>query len=113
MCNRENTGAARAVYRQAVERLLEAAGHSGTSGGKAAAQVLLNLYNGFEFHTDLTDLVYLDREHFTAALTAIELRIATMTEPHSVIADGDARFRALWDEWAHLHVKRRYRKRRP
>lgn len=45
--------------------------HPGTSGARAAAGVLLGLYNGTRFPFDLTDLRVLDGEHLAAALAVI------------------------------------------
>jgi hypothetical protein len=45
--------------------------HHGTSGGRAAAGVLLGLYNGTRFPFDLTDLRMLDDEHLRAAMEVI------------------------------------------
>ena len=45
--------------------------HPGTSGARAAAGVLLGLYNGSRFPFDLTDLRVLDGPHLAAALAVI------------------------------------------
>lgn len=45
--------------------------HSGTSGARAAAGVLLGLYNGSRFPYDLTDLRVLDSTNLRAALEVI------------------------------------------
>lgn len=45
--------------------------HPGTSGARAAAGVLLGLYNGERFPFDLTDLRVLDPEYRAAALDVI------------------------------------------
>lgn len=45
--------------------------HHGTSGARAAAGVLLGLYNGSRFPMNLTDLRVLDTEHLRAALEVI------------------------------------------
>jgi hypothetical protein len=45
--------------------------HPGTSGARAAAGVLLGLYNGTRFPFDLTDLRVLDNQHLPAALQVI------------------------------------------
>lgn len=45
--------------------------HRGTSGARAAAGVLLGLYNGTRFPLDLTDLRVLDDEFLRAALAVI------------------------------------------
>jgi hypothetical protein len=46
--------------------------HPGTSGARAAAGVLLSLYNGQRFQLDLTDLRVLDCKHLRAALQVME-----------------------------------------
>lgn len=46
--------------------------HSGTSGKRAAAGVLLGLYNGARFPMDLTDLRLLDAPLVRAAMVVIE-----------------------------------------
>lgn len=94
-------------YRAAVSLLVTIAQHD-TSGGRAAAQVLLGVYNGFEFHMDLTDLCVLDPEHLDAAITVLRCRALLSTEPHTLIDDGDAVFQALWEQWAWLRVRHRY-----
>lgn len=45
--------------------------HAGTSGGRAAAGVLLGLYNGGRFPFDLTDLRVMDASNLDAALQVI------------------------------------------
>lgn len=45
--------------------------HPGTSGARAAAGVLLGLYNGRRFPFDLTDLRVLDGQYLPAALQVI------------------------------------------
>ena len=45
--------------------------HIGTSGARAAAGVLLGLYNGQRFPFDLTELRVLDNEYRQAALAVI------------------------------------------
>ena len=46
--------------------------HHGTSGARAAAGVLLGLYNGTRFPMDLTDLRVMDRENLSAAMRVME-----------------------------------------
>lgn len=46
--------------------------HHGTSGGRAAAGVLLGLYNGGRFPMDLTDLRVLDNNNLQAALSVMQ-----------------------------------------
>lgn len=46
--------------------------HRGTSGGRAAAGVLLGLYNGSRFPMDLTDLRVMDNSNLAAALRVMQ-----------------------------------------
>jgi len=96
-------------YRDAVETLLPVA-MTDTSGGRAAAQVLLSAYNGNEFHLDVTDLGNLDTRLFAAALEVIQLRTLANREPHELVANGNGRFLQVWEKWRCLHVSCRYRK---
>lgn len=98
-----------ADYRDAVQRLVTVA-QTDTSNARAAAQVLLSLYNGYEYHVDLTDLGLLDYTNLQAALIAIRGRVFVSKEPHEVIENGKRIFAALTDEWSHLHVSNRYTK---
>jgi len=45
--------------------------HGGTSGGNAAAKLLIGLYNGKRFPFDLTDLRVFDHKHLEAAFTVL------------------------------------------
>lgn len=45
--------------------------HHGTSGARAAAGVLLGLYNGRRFPCDLTDLRLLDESNLAAAMAVM------------------------------------------
>lgn len=96
-------------YRDAVLRLVAVA-QTDTSNARGAAQVLLSLYNGYEYHVDLTDLGLLDYINLQAALIAIRGRIFVSKEPHEVIENGKRTFEVLSDEWANLHVSKRYAK---
>ena len=93
-------------YAAAVAVLVGVA-QQGTSGGRAAAQVLLSAYNGSEWQLDVTDLNSLDRKNFEAAMTVIRERHDTWTEPHSVIQNGSRIFDGLWKKWFRLHVTER------
>ena len=93
-------------YTVAVIKLVKLAQQS-TSSGRAAAQVLLSAYNGFEWQLDVTDLNSLDRKNFEAAMTVIRGRHDTWTEPHSVIENGNTIFQNLWKQWSRLHVVER------
>lgn len=94
-------------YRDAVVVLLSLA-RGDTGGGVVAAQVLLSLYNGYDFHVDLTDLGRLDHDHLDAACLAIACRHKLFTEPHEVIPDGSAKFEVLRELYPNLNVRRRY-----
>lgn len=94
-------------YAKSVASLLKLARSNGGSSTGTAAQVLLSTYNGSHWHVDLTDLCHLDPDHYQAALNVIRGRVELSMEPHSVIADGDKHFRALWDDWHLLHVGNR------
>uniref|UniRef100_C6DZ80 DUF7673 domain-containing protein n=1 Tax=Geobacter sp. (strain M21) TaxID=443144 RepID=C6DZ80_GEOSM len=93
-------------YTAAVVVLVGVA-QQGTSGGRAAAQVLLSAYNGSEWQLDITDLNNLDRNNFEAAMTVIRGRHDTWTEPHSVIQNGSRIFDGLWKKWFRWHVAER------
>jgi len=94
-------------YTQAVQTLLKLADmHCG--GSSAAAQLLLNLYNGWNYHTNLIDLCSIDDIYLSAAITAILGRIKLSLEPHEVIPDGDRIFNQLHDDWPELHIRNRY-----
>lgn len=67
--------------------------HSGTSGGNAAAKLLLGLYNGPRFPFDLTDLRVFDLVNFDAAITVLCMDAPSCkAEVHTVLdaifADG-------------------------
>jgi hypothetical protein len=94
-------------YTLAVSQLLNLA-HKDVGGSRVAAQVLLSLYNGDEFHVDLTDLCLLDEHYYHAAMIAIRGRIEFRNEPHEMIGGGGKLFEQLWEDWKHLHVKNRY-----
>lgn len=78
-------------------------------GSKAAAQVVLGLYNGRNWHVDLIDLCNLDAENYRAAMIAIRGRVEFNREPHELINDGDRIFEELQDQWQHLHTNTRYK----
>lgn len=96
-------------YFQAVAMLANTA-LSVTSGGRAAAQVLLSAYNGDEWHLDVTDLCLLDEKHLAAALVVLQGRATLQREPQDCIKDGERVFRCLCSKWENLHVSRRYTK---
>ena len=94
-------------YAKSVLSLLKLARSGGGSATGAAAQILLSTYNGSHWHVDLTDLCHFDPEHYQDALNVIRGRVELYKEPHSVIADGNSHFRALWDDWYLFHVGNR------
>lgn len=100
--------AALAPYGVAVETLLNLALGGDSSGAAAAAQVLLAAYNGNFFHLNVVDLSSLDADNYRHAMDVIEGRVIGMREPHSVVQDGEERFRLLWEEWSGFHAKQRY-----
>lgn len=98
-----------AAYGEAVEALLPVA-MSDTGASEAAANLLLSLYNSYNYHFPLVDLARLDLHLIRHALVAIRGRVMLGVEPHEVISNGTARFDALEAEWAGLHTQRRYNK---
>ena len=94
-------------YREAVSALVKLA-QSDTSGSRAAAQVLLSLYNGSAWHMDLTDLGVLDLRNLQYALITIRGRVVLMKEPHRMIDNGDRIFGQLCKLWHHLNTSERY-----
>ncbi len=95
-------------YSGAVNSLVKLA-QNDTSGSRVAAQVLLSLYNGHNWHVDLTDLCLLDLRNLLSALIVIRGRVMLSKEPHDVIDNGTDLFRQLEEQWQHLHVRNRYR----
>jgi len=80
--------------------------HSGTSGARAAAGVLLGLYNGTRFPFDLTDLRVLDSNHLRAALEVIaadagrcQMEVHDWLNQLSGRTDFGARFERLAHEY--------------
>lgn len=89
--------------------------HSGTSGGNAAAKLLLGLYNGGRFPFDLTDLRVFDLANFEAAMTVLRMDAPSCkAEVHTVLdaifADGFSTG-AEFEHWAfNLRLKGRCKK---
>ncbi|MCI5462893.1 hypothetical protein [Escherichia coli] len=71
-------------YRLAVNALVDVA-ITETSGGRAAAQVLLSAWNGYVWQLDIPDLCYLDYDLLEQALIVIQGRVMLMKEPQEVI----------------------------
>jgi hypothetical protein len=97
-------------YVEAVESLLQVA-LGDTSGSRAAAQVLLSTYNGYNYHMDLTDLGLLDLALIDNSLIVLRGRTILSMEPHSIVENGANRFLQLEESWPGLHNTRRYLKR--
>jgi len=91
-------------YAAAVSHLVEVTRMRGTSGARACAVLLLSLYNGHEWHMDLTDLCVLDLEIYASALIAVRGRTELMKEPHRMIEGGSDILNDLWDRYRHLSV---------
>lgn len=90
-------------YRDAVQVLFDATKKVDTSGARVASLLLLGLYNGNEWHFNLSDLGLLDLGLYSTAITAIRGRFETYIEPHSLIQNGDDKFQALWRQWIRYH----------
>lgn len=98
-------------YANAIVELIKLADwHCG--GSRAAAQVVLSLYNGDNWQLDLTDLCVLDDRYFAVCMVAITGRRKFGIEPHQLIKNGQAVFDRLQDEWKRYHVKNRNRNRK-
>ena len=101
-----------AAYAAAVEILLDLAGRwPDKTDGRAAAEVLLSAYCGYDFHLAPHDVrVFGERRVRDAALTVIVQCVVSPKEPHQVVPDGDRRFDALRKAFEdELHVRRRYK----
>lgn len=97
-------------YRESVLALVRLAQRD-TSGSRSAAQVLLSLYDGSDWHMDLTDLGVLDWGYLQHALIVIRGRMVLGLGVEAVIDNGDQVFRCLGEQWAHLRNDRRHSKR--
>lgn len=80
--------------------------HIGTSGARAAAGVLLGLYNGERFPFDLTDLRVLDPDNLAHAVAVIgcdaarcELEVHSWLNAITGRTDFGQRFEHLAHEW--------------
>ena len=96
-----------ADYRDSVSALVNLA-RGDTSGSRAAAQVLLSLYNGNASHADLTDLCVLDLQNLQHALIAIRGRVVLGKEPQSLLESGSRVFEELCELWKPLNTWERY-----
>lgn len=86
--------------------------HLGTSGGNAAAKLLLGLYNGRRFPFDLTDLRVFDLSNLEAAITVLKMDAErTYAEVHvliDAIRGVDRGTGAEFEHWAYdLRLKGR------
>lgn len=97
------------AYQKAVSVLLEVA-HCRTGQSEPAANLLLSLYNSFDYHFPLVDLCRLDLALVNHALIAIRGRVLLSIEPQEVITHGEECFDFLISEFEYLHVDRRYNK---
>lgn len=95
-------------YQKAVE-LLTALARTDTSGGRAAAQVVLSAYNGSDWQLDVTDLCLLDPQNYQAALNVIRGRVELGIEPHRLIPDGDQVFGLIWGRWERYQLENRWK----
>lgn len=101
-----------AAYAEAVEILLDLAHRwPDKADGRAAAEVLLSAYNGYDFHLAPHEVrSFGERRQRDAALTVIFQCVVSPKEPHQVVPDGDRRFGALRKAFEdELHVRRRYK----
>lgn len=96
-------------YADAVTRLVNLA-FKDYGGSRAAAQVVLGLYNGNAWHVNLIDLCVLDIDYFRDCIIAIRGRYEFGREPHEVINNGGRLFEQLQDDWQQYSVKNRYTK---
>lgn len=101
---------------KALQQLFNLANrHLGTSGGNAAAKLLLGLYNGRRFPYDLTDLRVFDLSNLEAALVVLRMDASrTWCEVHVLLDEILGRSRgtgALFEHWAFdLRLKGRCKK---
>ncbi|MBN8431834.1 hypothetical protein JF535_13330 [Microbulbifer salipaludis] len=85
-----------------VEALLTIESYQSGSS-EIAALVLLSAWNSYDFAVPVAELARLDPDNYRHALRVLTLRYSGH-EPHTVIENGDARFKALHDRWAHLKI---------
>lgn len=89
--------------------LLTALAQTDTSGGRAAAQVVLSAYNGDEWQLDVTELSLLDGKYYLAAINVIRGRKELMIEPHNLIPNGRQIFHRIWNQWRRYHISNRWK----
>jgi len=95
-------------YSKAVVHLVGLA-RCDTSGSRIAAQVLLSIYNGDNWHVNLVELGLLDYDYMYSALVAIRGRLTVHEEPQNIIENGSSIFADLEVQWQHLHTNNRYK----
>lgn len=89
--------------------------HNGTSGGNAAAKLLLGLYNGQRFPFDLTDFRLFDEGNLRDAMTVLQMDAHhTWCEIHMLldaILGAGANTGAEFEHWAYnLKLAKRCKK---
>jgi len=95
-------------YANAVAKLAELA-LTGTSGGRAAAQVILSAYNGNNWQLDVTDLMVLDDDNYELAMAVINGRVQFREEPHLLINNGADVFKEIQKIWVRFHIANRWK----
>ncbi len=83
-------------YDAAVRQLYDVARHN-TSGGRAAANLLLSVMNSGRFSMDMSDFNVLDQDNFIAAVSVIFWRYVLSVCPSEFLPDGY--FQTLFDNW--------------
>ncbi len=101
-------GSYRSRCAEAVQRLATVA-LCDTSGGFAAAQVLLSAYNGQNWQLAITDLSLLDPGLLDRSLLVISARARFGIEPHTLIDNGDRLFNRLGSKWQRYRIDNRYK----
>lgn len=92
-------------YREATLQLFDVAMHN-TSGGHAAAQVLLSVMNGGAYHMNLNDLNSLDANNFVAAISVMWWRQFLRISPSDFLTG--AQVERLDEMWKSLLIENRY-----
>ena len=114
-------------YAKATEALYQCAiGNTGSS--RAAAQLLLSAYSGYNWQLDVTDLCLLHGNLKQQALIFIECRLTLRKEPNRVLGSGEPlfcncgelephrvmdsgykKFSALANQWRRYHIRNRWK----
>ena len=95
-------------YAKATEALYQCAIED-TGSSRAAAQLLLSAYNGYNWQLDVTDLCLLHGNLKQQALIFIECRLTLRKEPHRVLGSGHKKFSALANQWRRYHIRNRWK----